>query len=141
LTRTFSSPARRLSLLGALLAAGAVALSVAQRRDPPAGAPAGGDVSGCARLVGDAARDCHGSEVGRELAAVGGGPKVTIAVSADSARVTFASTVEEPEVTFASTGEAPPLLCDLHARVGVVDAQVPSWLSWTESPAATTPQS
>jgi hypothetical protein len=35
-------------------------------------------------------------------------------------------------VTFTSVAEAQPLLCDLHARVGVIDAQVPSWLGWTE---------
>ena len=39
-------------------------------------------------------------------------------------------------MTFASadveTSQQDPLLCDLHARVGVTDEQVPSWLGWTE---------
>jgi hypothetical protein len=85
----------------------------------------------CAKLEGDAARACYGREVGRELAAVGGvAPTTTLAAPAGSG-----------EVTFTSLEQAVPLLCDLHARVGVIDAQVPSWLGWTESLAAAAPVS
>ena len=44
-------------------------------------------------------------------------------------------------MTFAADqAEQEPLLCDLHARVGVVDAQVPSWLGWTEPLTKTAPR-
>ena len=39
-------------------------------------------------------------------------------------------------MTFTTSETTQPLLCDLHARVGVIDEQVPSWLGWTESLAA-----
>jgi len=44
--------------------------------------------------------------------------------------------VASSQVTFTAsqaTASDAPLLCDLHARVGVIDEQVPSWLGWTES--------
>jgi hypothetical protein len=34
-----------------------------------------------------------------------------------------------------------PLLCELHARVGVTDQQVPSWLGWAEPLAEAAPVS
>jgi hypothetical protein len=46
------------------------------------------------------------------------------------------------EVTFASVEtQQPPLLCELHERVGVTNAQVPSWLGWTEPLARAAPVS
>lgn len=81
----------------------------------------GGNFSTCAKLEGDAARTCYNREVGRELASVGG--DVTLETPGDSS---------SPVTFTASDSTAQPLLCDLHARVGVVDAQVPSWLGWTE---------
>ena len=44
-------------------------------------------------------------------------------------------------MTLTSLEGTEPLLCDLHARVGVVNAQVPSWLGWTEPLVASAPQS
>lgn len=116
-----------------LIAAGAGVLSIATRRDTSSGAEASGNVGVCAKLVGDAARACYGREVGREFASisVSSGPKVTLA----------SIPMGSAHVTFASADESEPLLCDLHARVGVVDARVPSWLGWTESLAEAVPQS
>jgi hypothetical protein len=132
LPRTLSSPNRRWLALGVLIAVAAGLLSIVMRRDGSEGIQVGGNVSACARLEGDAARKCYGREVGRELAAVAdaGVPDVQIAAPSGSAQVTFAAT-EAP----------PPLLCDLHARVGVIDEQVPSWLGWTEPLAEAAPQS
>jgi hypothetical protein len=115
------TPTRRWLLLGVLIATGAVLLVVGDREDRTQ--PARGVVSSCARLQGDAARACYSREVGRELAAVGstGAPKITFSAPADSTEVRIASVAAEQ-----------PLLCDLHARVGVVDSQVPSWLGWNE---------
>jgi len=118
-------------MLGVLLAAAALVVSVLARRDNASPSFAGGNVSVCAKLEGDAARACYGREVGRELAAVGGA----------APRTTFAAPAGTGEVTFTSVEQADPLLCDLHARVGVIDAQVPSWLGWTTSLAAVAPVS
>ena len=117
-----SSSTRRWLLLGVLLVAGALLVVVAERAT--ACAPArGGNFGACARLEGDAARACYSREVGRELAAVGG----------SGAPRSLRGAGGRGEVTFTSRRRGtPPLLCDLHARVGVVDPQVPSWLGWTE---------
>ena len=112
-----------------LIAAGAGVLSVAMRRDAQPATPVGGNVGACARL-GDPVRRCSGREVGRELSAVG----------ASAAAVTIATPASSVRVTFVSTEEAAPLLCELHARVGVVDARVPSWLGWNEPLAGPPPQ-
>ena len=131
--QTFFTSTRRWLLLGVLLATGVILVSVADRRDRRASAPPNGDFGACARLEGDAARACYSREVGRELQAVGGsgGPQLTFAAPGDSST----------QVTLTSIEGAEPLLCDLHARVGVVDAQVPGWLGWTEPIVATTPRS
>jgi hypothetical protein len=132
LPQTFFTSTRRWLLLGVLLATGVILVSVADRRDRRASAPPGGDFGACAKLEGDAARACYSREIGRELQAVGGGsgPQLTFAAPADSGQVTLTS-LEGTE----------PLLCDLHARVGVVDAQVPSWLGWTEPLVESAPRS
>jgi hypothetical protein len=132
LPQTFLTSTRRLLVLGVLLATGVILVSVADRRDRRAFAPPGGDFGACAKLEGDAARVCYSREVGRELQAVGGGsgPQITFAAPSDSSQVTLSS-LEGTE----------PLLCDLHARVGVVDAQVPSWLGWNEPLVASAPRS
>ena len=120
-----SSPRRALVLVGVLLAATAVLLSVLLRRDEDRQPAVGGNFAVCKKLEGDQARRCYSREVGRELASVGGAPAANASLSAptDSSQVTFTSM---------ETSSA-PLLCDLHARVGVIDEQVPSWLGWTES--------
>ncbi len=118
-------------MLGVLLAAAGLLVWALARRDASTPTFAGGNVSVCAKLEGDAARACYGREVGRELAAVGGA----------APNITFAAPSGSGEVTFTSVELADPLLCDLHARVGVIDAQVPSWLGWTESLAPATPVS
>jgi hypothetical protein len=125
LPQSRSSSSRRLLLLGALVAAGALLVAAISRRDEtPQRLSTGGDFSVCRSQEGDAARACYTREVGRELAVVGG----------TAAKVTWAGT---GEVTFTSTAEgSEPLLCDLHARVGVVDEQVPSWLGWAAPLAA-----
>lgn len=127
MSKLHSSPTRRALLLGGvLLAAAAVLLSVLQRRDDAAPAM-GGNFAVCAKLKGEAARACYDREVGRELASVGGAePNVTLEAPSGAPAVTFTSSEVPTE----------PLLCDLHARVGVVDEQVPSWLGWTEPLAA-----
>jgi hypothetical protein len=124
LPESFLSPSRRLILLGILVAAGAVMWSVVQRRDTPERAASGGNFNVCSQAKGEAARTCYRREVGRELAVVG----------ATSPELSFEAPAGTGEVTFASyeTTTQDPLLCDLHARVGVIDAQVPSWLGWTE---------
>jgi hypothetical protein len=114
-----------------MVAAGALLWSVAQRRDTPQRAATGGEFGVCSQAKGEAARACYRREIGRELAAVG----------ATTPEVTFAAPAGTGEVTFASVETEQPLLCDLHARVGVTDAQVPSWLGWTEPPAKTAPVS
>jgi hypothetical protein len=128
LTKLLSSPSKRGLLLGGLvLALAAVLFSVLQRRDDDARPAMGGNFATCAKLKGDAARDCYNREVTRELASVGGGSAPSIALSAPA---------DSGGVTFTSSEATQPLLCDLHARVGVIDDQVPSWLGWTESLAA-----
>ena len=128
LSKSLSSPTRRGLLLGGVtLAVAAVLFSVLQRRDDDGRPAMGGNFAVCAKLEGDAARACYDREVGRELSSVGGAaPNVSLSAPADSG-----------EVTFTSSEATQPLLCDLHARVGVIDEQVPSWLGWTESLAAT----
>jgi hypothetical protein len=116
-----------------LVAAGALLISVVQRRDAPQRTSAGGDFNVCAKAKGETARACYSREVGRELAVVG----------AAASEVTFTAPAGTGEVTFASvdTSRQDPLLCDLHARVGVIDAQVPSWLGWSEPLTQTAPVS
>lgn len=130
---SLSSPKRRLILLGVLVAAGALLVSVVQRRDTPQRVATGGNFNICAKARGEAARACYSREVGRELSAVGATtPQITFAAPAGTGEVTFASVEAE---------QREPLLCDLHARVGVTDAQVPSWLGWTEPLAKAAPVS
>jgi hypothetical protein len=120
-----------------LVAAGALLYSVLERRDTPSRFATGGSFGVCSQKRGDAARACYSREVGRELAAVGvAGKAITVeAPSGSSTVVTFA------EADVETSSERDPLLCDLHARVGVTDVQVPSWLGWTEplAPAAPVP--
>jgi hypothetical protein len=132
-----SSP-RRLILLGIVVAAGALLYSVLERADTPARTIAGGgDFSMCAKQRGDVARTCYSREVGRELAAVGGGSSVPVTFVVPSGT--------SGEVTFPSAGaeaaQEQGLLCDLHTRVGVTDEQVPSWLGWQEPLAEAAPVS
>jgi hypothetical protein len=129
-----SSP-RRLLLLGIVVAVGALLYSALERRDDsPRAATTGGDFGVCAKQKGDAARTCYSREVGRELAAVGSAPTITLVAPSDSSgEVTFTSAEAE--------AAQQPLLCDLHARVGVTDEQVPSWLGWKEPLAGAAPTS
>jgi 2-keto-3-deoxy-6-phosphogluconate aldolase len=131
LPESFSSPTRRLILLGVMVAAGALLWSVVQRRDTAQPVSAGGNFNVCAKAKGEAARACYSREVGRELAVVG----------ATATEITFAAPSGTGTVTFASAEAQEPLLCDLHARVGVTDEQVPSWLGWAEPLAQTAPVS
>ena len=125
LSKSISSSAKRGLLLGGtLLAAAAVLFSVLQRRDDDARPVIGGNFAACEQLEGDRARACYSREVGRELAAVGGQAPANVSLSLPA---------DGSMVTFTSTETTAPLLCDLHARVGVIDEQVPSWLGWTES--------
>jgi hypothetical protein len=136
LSESFSSSSRRLLLLGILVAAGALLYSVLERRDTPSRLATGGEFGVCSQQKGDAARACYSREVGRELAAVGAStPAITIeSPSGSGGEVTFAAAAVE-------TSQQEPLLCDLHARVGVTDEQVPSWLGWTEPLATAAPVS
>ena len=104
--------------------------SVADRRDRRAETPPNGDFGACARLEGDVARACYSREVGRELQAVGGKPQLTFAAPADAATQVTLTSIEGPQ----------PLLCDLHARVGVA-MRGPGWLGWTEPIVGTAPRS
>jgi hypothetical protein len=124
LSKSFSSRSRRALVLGGvLLTAAAVLFSVLLRRDDDARPALGGNFAVCKALKGEQARSCYAREVSRELASIGGAtPNVTLSAPAGGG-----------QVTFTSTESAAPLLCDLHARVGVLDEQVPSWLGWTES--------
>lgn len=118
-----------------LVAAGALLYSVLERRDVPERALAGGDFGLCKQRKGDDARACYTREVARELAAVkAAAPDVTLVAPAGSGEITFAS-------LDADAAQSQPLLCDLHARVGVIDEQVPSWLGWTEPLAEAAPSS
>ena len=131
MSQTFSS-SRRWAVVGVLVvAAGASAMSVAARRDRSARVTRQASFNVCAPLQGDAARACLKREVGRELAAVGGGPKVTFAAPASAARVTFA---ESP------ADEEQPLVCPLHLRVGVTSADGVSWVRWHEPLAESVPR-
>ena len=136
LSESFSSSSRRLLLLGVLVAAGALFYSVLERRDTASRSATGGDFGVCSKQQGDAARACYSREVGRELATVGGSVAAVtlVAPSGSEGQVTFAAADVE-------TSQQDPLLCDLHARVGVTDEQVPSWLGWTEPLAEAAPVS
>jgi hypothetical protein len=124
-----------LILLGVMVAAGALLWSVVQRRDATEPASAGGNFNVCSKTTGEAARACYRREVGRELAVVGStAPEITFSAPAGTGAVSFASVETQAEAQG-------PLLCELHVRVGVTDAQVPSWLSWTEPLAQTAPVS
>jgi hypothetical protein len=92
-----------------------------------------GDFGACSKLEGEAARACYRAEVGRELASVGavGTPKILFSAPANGNEVTFAD----------ASSEAQPLLCALHTRVGVTDASIPSWVSWSEPIAQAAPVS
>src|ERR1700712_2804582 len=85
------------------LAVAALALLGGGEGVPAPAAVAGGNVSRCARLSGDAARTCYRSEVGADLAALSGGKRPV------GGTPTFVST-EDRSVAF---------VCDLHARIGV----------------------
>jgi hypothetical protein len=123
LSPSLKSSTRRWLLLGVLLAAGVLLASLAERSRRGDAASASGSFSACAPLDGDAARACYQREMSRELVAVGG---------TSTREISFAAPSDGGEVTFTSAIEAQlPLLCDLHARVGAVDPQVPSWLGWT----------
>jgi hypothetical protein len=123
LSESHSSRSRRALVLGGvLLTAAAVLLSVLLRRDDDARPALGGNFAVCKPLKGEQARSCYAREVSRELASIGGAtPNVSLSAPAGSG-----------QVTFSSAESTTPLLCDLHARVGVIDEQVPSWLGWTE---------
>jgi hypothetical protein len=114
---------------GVLLASAAVLISVLQRRDDEGRTALGGNFSACANLEGDKARACYRREVGRELASVGG--------QAVPRNISLELPAGGEQVTFEDAESTAPLLCDLHARVGVIDEQVPSWLGWTEPLAST----
>jgi hypothetical protein len=118
-------------LAGVLLVAATVTLVAFAHRDERSQPLArGGDLTACEQLRSDSARACYTREVGRELAAVGAGG-VTLSAPSDSTQVTFTASASEPE----------PLLCDLHERVGVVDARTPSWLGWSEPIVTAAPRS
>ena len=109
-----------------MLASGAVLVVLLVREDDTSvAAAAGGNVSLCTNLQDEAARQCYAREVGRELAAVGGGdgtPQAVFSAATDGANVvTFAS--QEQDTSAA-------LLCDLHIRAGATDAAKPNWTSW-----------
>jgi hypothetical protein len=115
-----------------MVTTGALLWSVVARRDTSQPTSTGGNFGVCSEAKGEAARACYSREVGRELAVVGAStPQITLAAPSGTGEVTFAS-IEAQE-------QAPPLLCELHARVGVTDAQVPSWLRWTEPLAKAAP--
>jgi hypothetical protein len=131
LPQSLLSPSRRWAALVALLASGAVLVVVLNRGEDTAASPAlRGNVNACVSLTGEAARTCYAREVALELAAVGGTagtPQVMFEAPSDStSTVTFA--------TAASADTSAALLCDLHLRVGVTEADSPSWVSWNESP-------
>jgi hypothetical protein len=123
-------------VLGLLVAVGALFYSVLERRDTPSRLATGGDFGVCSKQRGDAARTCYEREAGRELATVGSAaPAITlVAPAGTSNEVTFAEADVE-------TSQQDDLLCDLHTRVGVTSAQVPSWLGWAEPLAAAAPVS
>jgi len=93
-----------------------------------------GDFGACSKLEGDAARACYRAEMGRELSSVG---------ATGSSTILFTAPADGKEITFATTAsdEAQPLLCALHTRVGVTDANIPSWVGWSEPIAQAAPVS
>jgi hypothetical protein len=120
------SPARRLAAAGALIALGTFLVLASGRSDGSSAeaVPQRGNVGACVALEGDAARECYAREVGRELAAISG-------AGGDTPRA-FAATTSST-VTFTDADPSAALLCDLHLRVGVTDANADkaSWTSWT----------
>ena len=120
--QTLSSPSRRWAASGLLIAFGACIVLAFGRGDgssAAAGSPPRGNVSACAALKGDPARECYAREVGRELVAMSGGTPSILAATT-SATVTFDG---------ADTNSA-ALLCELHLRVGATDAEQASWTTW-----------
>jgi hypothetical protein len=116
-----SSPSRRWAASGLLIAFGAFIVLAFGRGDgssASAGAPPRGNVSACAALKGDPARECYAREVGRELTAMSGGAPSILAAA--NTTVTF----DGADATSAA------LLCELHLRVGATDAEKASWTTW-----------
>jgi hypothetical protein len=121
--QTLSSPSRRWAAAGALIVFGALIVLAFGRSDGSSAAAVAqrGNVSSCATLKGEPARECYAREVGLELAAIGGG--------ASGAPRVLAATVSST-VTFAAGDTSAALLCDLHLRVGATDADKASWTTW-----------
>ena len=122
LLQTLSSPSRRWAASGLLIAFGAFIVLAFGRSDgssAAAGSPPRGNVSACAALKGDPARECYAREVGRELVAMSGGTPNVLAATT-STTVTFDGT----DTTSAA------LLCELHLRVGATDVEKASWTTW-----------
>ena len=120
--QTLSSPSRRWAASGLLIAFGAFIVLAFGRGDgssAAAVAPPGGNVSACATLKGDPARECYAREVGRELVAMSGGAP-SILPATTSTKVTF----DGADTTSAA------LLCELHLRVGATDVEKASWTTW-----------
>ncbi|MDA0173101.1 hypothetical protein OJ998_28630 [Solirubrobacter taibaiensis] len=120
--QTLSSPSRRWAASGLLIAFGALIVLAFGRSDgssAAAVAPPRGNVSACAALKGDPARECYAREVGRELAVMSGGTPSVLAATANTT-VTFDGT----DTTSAA------LLCELHLRVGATDAEKAAWTTW-----------
>jgi hypothetical protein len=118
------SPTRRWAAAGALIAFGAfmvLAFGRSEGSSAEAGAPLRGNVGTCVALEGEAARACYAREVGRELAALGG----TVGATPRALAAPVSGTV-----TFASDDSSSELLCELHERVGVTDADKAPWTSW-----------
>jgi hypothetical protein len=120
--QTLSSPARRWAAAGALIAFGAFIVLAFGRSDGSSAqtVPQRGNVSACATLKGEPARECYAREVGLELAAIGGTSGAPRALAA-----TVSTTV-----TFAAGDTSAALLCDLHLRVGATDGDKASWTTW-----------
>ena len=104
-------------LLAVLLIAGAIGLFIAVQPEAAQTAQPVGDAAICADLRGDAARACYRREIGAQLARNAGRE--------------FDDAATTASVEFAVTTGDDALLCDLHARVGSLDPQAPSWLGWT----------
>ena len=120
--QTLSSPSRRWAASGLLIAFGAFIVLAFGRSDgssAAAGSPPRGNVSACAALKGDPARECYAREVGRELVAMSGGAP-SILPATTTATVSF----DGADTTSAA------LLCELHLRVGATDVEKASWTTW-----------
>jgi hypothetical protein len=120
--QTLSSPTRRWTAAAALIAFGTLMVLAFGRSEGSSAeaVPQRGNVSACAALKGEPARECYAREVGLELAAIGGTGGAPRALAA-----AVSSTV-----TFAAEDTSAALLCDLHLRVGVTEADKASWTSW-----------